>query len=91
VLLVAGGASLLWDRRIFAGVMITIVGLGIAGGVRNLMTQRTQRTPIVRRLRVQRPFVRLLERSIEQWCGQIVHGLLPLFLCAPKVTRPCHG
>jgi 4-amino-4-deoxy-L-arabinose transferase-like glycosyltransferase len=48
VLLVARGASLLWDRRIFAGVMIAIVGLGIAGGVRNVMTQRTQAREVAR-------------------------------------------
>ena len=48
VLLVARGASLLWDRRIFAAVMIAIVVLGVAGGVRNVMTQRTQAGEVAR-------------------------------------------
>jgi uncharacterized membrane protein len=48
VLLVARGASLLWDRRIFAGVMIAIVVLGVAGGVRNVTTQRTQAGEVAR-------------------------------------------
>jgi mannosyltransferase len=42
VLLVARGFSTLRDPRILAGVLAVAVALGFAGGVRNVITQRTQ-------------------------------------------------
>ncbi len=42
VLLVARGFTTLRDTRVLAGVLALTVALGFAGGVRNLITQRTQ-------------------------------------------------
>jgi mannosyltransferase len=42
ILLVARGFTTLRDRRILAGLLALTVVLGLAGGVRNLVTQRTQ-------------------------------------------------
>jgi hypothetical protein len=42
VLLVARGFSVLRDRRVLAAVVAAVVALGVAGGVRNVITQRTQ-------------------------------------------------
>ena len=42
VVLVARGITTLSDPRVRAGVLAVIVGLGFAGGVRNVFTDRTQ-------------------------------------------------
>jgi len=42
VLLVARGFTTLRDPRILAAVLVVSVGLGFVGGVRNVLTQRTQ-------------------------------------------------
>jgi mannosyltransferase len=42
VLLVARGFTTLRDARVLAGVLAVAIGLGFAGGVRNVITQRTQ-------------------------------------------------
>lgn len=42
ILLVARGFTTLRDRRILAGLLAVTVVLGFAGGVRNVVTQRTQ-------------------------------------------------
>jgi mannosyltransferase len=46
VLLVARGFGMLRDPRVLAGVLAVSIGLGFAGGVRNVITQRTQ-APVV--------------------------------------------
>lgn len=41
-LVMAAGVAVFLDRRVFAGVLAFVVLLGLAGGVRNATTQRTQ-------------------------------------------------
>jgi hypothetical protein len=51
VLLVARGIGLLRDPRIFISVLVVATMLGFAGGVRNVVTQRTQAGEVARVLR----------------------------------------
>ena len=51
VLLVARGFLMLRDPRILAGVLVVAVGLGFVGGVRNVLTQRTQARAVASVLR----------------------------------------
>jgi 4-amino-4-deoxy-L-arabinose transferase-like glycosyltransferase len=51
VLLVARGIGLLRDPRVFASVLVVASVLGFAGGVRNVVTQRTQAGEVARVLR----------------------------------------
>jgi len=51
VLLVARGLSLLRDPRVLAGVLALAIVLGFAGGVRNMITERTQAPDVASILR----------------------------------------
>jgi hypothetical protein len=51
ILLIARGTGLLRDPRIFIGVLVVASILGFAGGVRNVVTQRTQAGEVARVLR----------------------------------------
>jgi mannosyltransferase len=51
VLLVARGFTTLRDPRILAGVLVVTVAFGFAGGVRNVLTQRTQAPEVAAVLR----------------------------------------
>jgi mannosyltransferase len=51
ILLVARGFTTLRDPRILAGVLAVTVALGFAGGVRNVLTQRTQAPQVAAVLR----------------------------------------
>jgi hypothetical protein len=51
VLLVARGFTTLRDPRVLAGVLALAVALGFAGGVRNMVTQRTQAPAVASVLR----------------------------------------
>jgi hypothetical protein len=53
ILLVARGLGLLRDPRIFGAVITVVVLLGVAGGVRNVVTQRTQAGEVARVLRAE--------------------------------------
>jgi mannosyltransferase len=51
ILLVARGFTTLRDPRVQAGALIVTVGFGFAGGVRNVLTQRTQAPEVAAVLR----------------------------------------
>ncbi len=51
VLLVARGCTTLRDPRLLGGVLVVLVAFGFAGGVRNVITQRTQAPEVAAVLR----------------------------------------
>jgi hypothetical protein len=53
ILLVARGYSTLRDPRVLGAVLVVTVGLGFAGGVRNVITQRTQAGTVAAVLRAE--------------------------------------
>src|SRR4051812_20982434 len=53
VVVVARGVTTLADRRVRTGVLVVVLGLGFAGGIRNVETQRTQAGEVARVLRAE--------------------------------------
>ena len=75
VLLVARGFTTLRDGRVLAGALVVTVGLGFAGGVRNMTTQRTQAGAVASVLRAEAK-----PRDLVVYCpdqiGPAVHRLV---------------
>jgi hypothetical protein len=76
ILLVARGFTTLRDQRMLLGVLAVTLLLGLAGGVRNSATQRTQAGEVARVLKVQAQPGDLIVYCPDQ-IGPAVHRLLP--------------
>ncbi len=76
VLLVARGFTTLCDRRVLAGAAVLAVLLGFAGGVRNVITQRTQAGEVAAVLRTDAHAGDLVVYCPDQ-VGPAVHRLAP--------------
>lgn len=76
ILLVARGFTMLADPRILGGVLVIAIGLGFAGGVRNLTTQRTQAPEVAAVLRKEAKSGDVVVYCPDQ-VGPAVHRLAP--------------
>ncbi len=76
ILLVARGFMTLRNPRIFGAVLVVAVGLGFAGGVRNVATQRTQAPQVAAVLRKEAKPGDMVVYCPDQ-VGPSVHRLLP--------------
>ncbi|MDP9333089.1 MAG: glycosyltransferase family 39 protein [Actinomycetota bacterium] len=90
VLLVARGFTTLRDARVLAGVLALAVALGFAGGVRNVVTQRTQAGAVASVLRHEAKSGDLVVYCPDQ-IGPSVHRLVQPGLdevVYPNFARP---
>lgn len=85
VVLLARGVTVLHDRRIRAGVLVAVVGLGFVGGIRNVATQRTQAGEVAAVLRHEAQPGDVVVYCPDQ-VGPSVHRLAPEGL--DEVTFP---
>jgi mannosyltransferase len=76
ILLVARGFTMLTDPRVLGIVLVFAVGLGFAGGVRNVVTQRTQAPEVAAVLRREAKPGDLVVYCPDQ-VGPAVHRLAP--------------
>jgi uncharacterized membrane protein len=76
ILLVARGFTMLTDTRVLATVLVIAIGLGFAGGVRNVITQRTQAPEVAAVLRKDARPGDLVVYCPDQ-IGPAVHRLAP--------------
>jgi hypothetical protein len=76
ILLVARGFTMLTDTRVLAAVLVVAIGLGFAGGVRNVITQRTQAPEVAAVLRKDAQPGDLVVYCPDQ-IGPAVHRLAP--------------
>jgi hypothetical protein len=76
VLLVARGFTTLRDARVLAAVLAVTIGLGFAGGVRNVVTQRTEAGKVASVLRADAKPGDLVVYCPDQ-LGPAVHRLAP--------------
>ena len=88
VVLVARGITTLADRRVRAGVLAVVVGLGFVGAGRNVFTDRTQAGKVAGILRAEAAPGDLVVFCPDQ-LAPAVHRLLPTAL--DQVTYPAFG
>lgn len=79
VLLVSRGLTLLRDPRVLGGVLAVVVVLGVVGGVRNVVTRRTQAPEVAGVLRREAKPGDLVVYCPDQ-VGPAVHRLAPMGL-----------
>lgn len=88
ILLVARGITLFRSQVVFFSIFVLVVALGVAGGVRNLTTERTQAGEVAAVLRAAAKPGDLVVYCPDQ-LGPSVHRLVPPGL--REVTYPAFG
>jgi 4-amino-4-deoxy-L-arabinose transferase-like glycosyltransferase len=76
ILLVARGFTMLTDPRILGAVLVIAIGLGFAGGIRNVITERTQAPEVAAVLRKEAKPGDVVVYCPDQ-VGPAVHRLAP--------------
>jgi hypothetical protein len=88
VVVVARGVTTFTDPRVRAGLLVVVLGLGFAGGIRNVETNRTQAGEVARVLRADAKAGDVIVYCPDQ-LGPAVHRLTPAGL--NELTYPAFG